>query len=390
LESFSEVLAMKMKSFYGATLRGALAAAQTEWGANAMLISSRPSPVDMRDLGQVEIVCALQEEDRPQQDTHSPSLDDLDSRPLKGASQTHGERLDIAALRQELDGMRRALSRLSLPAPSWLPRSSVLAEVYSSLLDSECDNELALDVIESVYERMSRSPGTTQPDELERIIATELASRIAHDREGPLPRTVALVGPPGAGKTSTMIKLAVTEGIKARRQTHLISLDCYRVGATEQLQAYASILGLGFQAVQNPNLLMQTIAAHKASGLILIDTPGVAKGEDDILSDIRRAFDGLDTRPDVHLILPATLRSADLRATAARFTAVAPSRIDFTRLDETDCYGPMVSLAAVADTPVGWLCDGQRIPEDIARASREGLAELVLSRHPTNRVRAVA
>jgi flagellar biosynthesis protein FlhF len=153
-------------------------------------------------------------------------------------------------------------------------------------------------------------------------------------------RITALVGPPGAGKTTTLVKLAVTHAVSGSGPVRLISADTHRIGGAEQLRTYAAILGVPFQAVENAGTLAQAIDSAPANAQILIDTPGMSPS---MLSEVGMdlaAFLGRRQDIDKHLVLTATANQLVLESAAQRFSICSPSKIVFTRLDETETLNP--------------------------------------------------
>lgn len=198
-------------------------------------------------------------------------------------------------------------------------------------------------------------------------------AELGHPRSGQ--KVAAFVGPPGAGKTSALIKLAIRYGISARRRVELLTLDTYRIAAAEELQAYAAILGIGCHVVDNIGNLGQALAERKQAELILIDTPGLGRDEmDDDLAQALANVKDLDT----HLVLAASMRSRDLARAAEQYSIFKPGKLLFTRVDETETFGPIVSQSDRMNLPVSFLSNGQRIPEDIAPATKEAVLSLVL------------
>ncbi len=121
-------------------------------------------------------------------------------------------------------------------------------------------------------------------------------------RAGASRKVVALVGPPGVGKTTTLIKLAARYGLASRKPAHIISTDVYRIAAADQLRSLASILGIGCDVVETPVALAQALEEHRSKDLVFIDTPGLANGEMEDGADLARL---IATHPeiDTHLVL---------------------------------------------------------------------------------------
>jgi flagellar biosynthesis protein FlhF len=266
--------------------------------------------------------------------------------------------------------------------------SSSLAELLSLLLGADLDGEIAHSVVDAVYQASAGDPAAALDavrGELTRRIRTnsDLGARSAGQR------VIALAGSPGAGKTTTLVKLAIRYGLTARRSLHLISTDDYRVGGADQLRSYASILGASFQIAGTASALAQALEEHRSKDLILIDTPGLTVSDLEPGNDLIRFIAG---RPGIeaHLVLMSSMRPADLYRVWNVFGAYKFARLIFTRTDETSALGGPFSLAARSGTPISFLSTGQGIPEDLECADASRIVDRILPRDPQWRATAAA
>jgi flagellar biosynthesis protein FlhF len=207
---------------------------------------------------------------------------------------------------------------------------------------------------------------------------------------GAEPRAVLLVGPAASGKTTTLVKLALRYGLRARQPLQLLSLDTLRIGGWEQLAAYARIAGLPCQPVHTPAGLDQALTEYSQKKLLLIDTPGFSPGDEAQHRALAAWLGAQRGFVEVQLVLSATARASCHLAAIQRFAPFAPAKLLFTHLDEAEDLGPVLETALRSGLPVSFLANGPQVPEDIEEASLDRLlASLALS-GPGSRRRASA
>ena len=185
------------------------------------------------------------------------------------------------------------------------------------------------------------------------------------------------VGPPGAGKTTTIAKIAAQQRSRQGRRLGLVAADGYRVGAVEQLRLYAEVIGAPLTVARSVDELDYALGTARRP--LLIDTAGRSPGDD----VSREMFRVVGRQPGVrtHLVLPANLPPAHVRRTFDRFLEARPSRVVITKLDEADSLAPLVGVLREANLPISFVGTGQRVPEDLHRATPPAIAAWVLGDH---------
>jgi len=385
---------MRLKSYFAATVEDAVAQARREMGDEALLVNSRKAPPEARHLGEYEVVIAAA------QSTSQAAPARVE--PAPAAVSVRPERWDrlaqeVADLRRQIERTAATLSQSAALSENAPRQTREWADAIAELIASEVPADLAAEIVEAARRRTvpepaagvrapGRVPPPVDPGRLRAALAAEISSRIEADatlgRPGASRRVVALVGPPGAGKTTTLVKLAATCGLSARRPAQILSVDTARIAAADQLRVCAGILGIGFQLLDTIGALSQALEEHRHKDLILIDTPGLGPKDLDHGLGLAQL---LATHPEVdtHLVLTVTMKTADLTRAVERFAIFRPRKLLFTRLDETEAFGSILNQAARTSMPVSFLAAGQQIPEDLEPASRERIVDLLIGRQAT-------
>jgi flagellar biosynthesis protein FlhF len=189
------------------------------------------------------------------------------------------------------------------------------------------------------------------------------------------PFVVALVGPTGAGKTTTAAKLAVGPQAFGGRRVGLLTLDTFRVGALEQLSAYAEIAGLPLEVVYHPREVRPALRRLASCEVIIVDTPGRSPRAQELNEGWREIL-GQVTPDEVHLVVPATLRLDLAAAMQDVFSPFGVTHMLLTKLDEVPGDSGIADLAMRLTYPARWITDGQEIPADLRPAGARIIAAL--------------
>ena len=192
------------------------------------------------------------------------------------------------------------------------------------------------------------------------------------------PKIVALIGPTGVGKTTTIGKLAAGFSIVDKRKVALITVDTYRVAAVEQLKTLGEFIGVPVEVAMTPSGLREALNLHMDKELIFIDTAGRSPYHDLHMSELRAFL--AKAQPDfTMLVMSATTQSADQHRIFQSFEAVTTHLI-FTKLDETVNAGSILNFLDKTTLPTAYLTNGQNVPHDIEAATPNILARYVIGK----------
>ncbi len=191
------------------------------------------------------------------------------------------------------------------------------------------------------------------------------------------PRIMAVVGPTGVGKTTTIAKLAAMHALNRRVSVAMVTTDNFRVGAVEQLKTYAKIMDVPLEVVASAQELAKALATHADKDLILIDTAGRSPRDSERIDEMKGY---LECHPGIeaYLCLSATTRSRELDEIVDTFGKLPITKLLFTKLDESSSFGCIVDAYLKHKLPLSYFSTGQKVPEDIEVATSRKLASMIV------------
>jgi flagellar biosynthesis protein FlhF len=269
-------------------------------------------------------------------------------------------------------------SRFVLSTPQSEGLHPTLASIFHRLVANGVDQTIASDLLQTMKRKLGPEDLWKEDfveNYLKEMIKGMAQAAVAMERPKKGGKVVALIGPTGVGKTTTVAKLAAHHFRKKGKVT-LATLDTYRVGAVEQLKIYAKMIGAPLAVSEGP--LREAVLRRQEGELILIDTAGRSHLNAADLEDLS-VLGRIDAPVETHLVLSSNTRERDLEEIIDRFSAVPIHYFLFTKTDETRNHGSLLTAMRKKGKPLSYLTTGQRVPEDIEIATPKRIADLVLN-----------
>ncbi len=275
---------------------------------------------------------------------------------------------EIRQLRQEVAGMRQVIEReMNRFTDERLRGCPVRATALDLMDEYGFDAGLARDVAMQI-------PLETEAHRGRGLMLGLISRKLPIAPVDPLEEggVIALVGPTGAGKTTTIAKLASRFAEKhAPRDVALVTTDTTRIGAREQLYGYGRQLGIAVHEANSGTDLDQLLERLKDYKLVLIDTAGLGPRDRALAAQLQWLRAARQVR--TLLVLPANTSFGDMDEVVRRFGAANLQGLVLSKLDETGRFGNALSVAVDHALPITWVTDGQDVPDDLHRASAANL-----------------
>jgi len=348
---------MRIKRFEAPDIQTAMAMIKKELGKDALILSTKKiasgkNGRDERNPDRIEVMAAVEQNLRPFPE--SPSQREHPCR--TGSFPADSIRITPSTEKNHLG------EGVHLEAHD-------LCQRFDNLLRSKADPAL----LEPLQQEAGKNRSRPAPDEVaawrDSLLARITARPMTVGRPGNQGIAISLVGNTGVGKTTTAAKIAAWYGVREGCRVVLLSMDCYRIGATDQLRAYARIMNIPCEVALRKKDFIQALARHQDKDLIIIDTAGKSPYDQGHIDELADWF-GQHNRIEPHLVLNATSKKELISKIVEVYKPLCPRGVILTKLDETRSYAGLCQQLVAANLPVSFITTGQRIPEDFLPASK--------------------
>lgn len=363
---------MNKLSFLGETPTIALRKAQEECGEDAIVISTKKiANANGLNKDMYEIVVAIEDEETKKNLVYTKSAI------TKANENQEAIKAQVYDFKEEILKMQHLLEQVQKSI--WNPKSQLFdltippefAPMYDIFEKNEFDQEMTYTIMKKTIKQLPISL-KSNPNKINDFFKLILRRVIPIKHEVPLRpqqrKIMMMVGPTGVGKTTTISKLAARYAYKLGQnyKVGIVTLDSFRVGAVEQLQAYTNIMRLPLEVVKKPDDLAEALLRLKDCNYIFIDTAGSSQYDIDkieLINDYQKKVEELPI--EKILVLPANVKHSDLLEIYKNYSILDIDYLTFTKLDETRSFGNLISFAHKTKKSITYFSIGQNVPDDL-------------------------
>lgn len=401
---------MKIKKYRASSIREALLRIKEELGPDAVILKTQEFKNPVSASEKVEVTAALDESSLPAPAEPPPPAHRItppDVYDHKGLRKAQWRNIDaeraatdkinlrvaasappvtlvdpalaenVQALRQDFAALRQELRSSARVSQEGVPED--FQPLSSALLRAGIPSNLVQDLLAELMiacpleERSGAQLWTHARKVLGHRILVAPRPQLRKGR----PLVQLFLGPTGVGKSTTIAKLAARALLAGNKGVAIVTTDCYRMGALEQMQAFAGAAEITLETVFGPEDVQEVFERLRDKSLVLVDTAGRSRNNREHLAELKALCDAI--HPDeVHLVLSLNTRDRDMEETVTQFRPMGVNRLAFTKQDETFEQGALLWLSLRTGIPLSFICTGQRIPDDICPAEKELVAHWVL------------
>lgn len=287
-----------------------------------------------------------------------------------------------AGVEKELTELKSAISKLSDGKSSEVAMKleEELMPYKEILSGNDFTEEEAWKMLREVKNSLSRDD-LRDKFKIEKNLKDLLKSKIIVSgpiKIGHKKKVVIFAGPTGVGKTTSLAKLGALLALKEQKRVAFVTIDTYRIAATEQLKKYAEIMKIPIYVVSDQKEFKQIIDKEKAE-VLLVDTSGRSHKNTLKISELKSYADQVDVELEKILCVSAATKKRDLMDILKAYEPLEVDNILITKVDETSYVGNIVDVADKYNKPISYVANGQEVPNDIFVANGEKLLNMMIS-----------
>ena len=287
----------------------------------------------------------------------------------------------IEVLSEQLDALKEAVTDFSnkiriVNKETSLMFSPEILSLYNKLLQSDVQEDLAKEIAAHTQEIINKKP--MDADGIIRQIVLDKLGEPAILKPKKYKQNVLLfIGPTGAGKTTTLVKLAAMLAFKQKLSVGLVNMDTYRIGAIEHIKIYSEIMDLPMQTAYNTDELKEAMKVLEDKDVVLIDTAGKSIKDEAYKKELAE-YINVCNADQIFLVLSIVTGHKASEDIISNYSFIQDYKLIMTKLDETGMWGNILNIANYAKKPIAYMTIGQNVPEDICEADMQQIAENIV------------
>jgi len=382
---------MQVKRYEVSSMSEALTKIKADMGSEAIILSAKK--MNSTGRSRIEVMAARDENVQLQKRNIISSLPPDNNRLMESNEDVYkffkseiNELKEIIRSVEKERSLNRELAELKetmdkffdiLGARKGKANRNINQKVYYQLLACGFSRASACSIAEAIVPRISLQDQISS-EEITGIIEGYIAKTIpaGNGKSKEEKRIKAYVGATGVGKTTTLAKLAARYSLIKKKSVGLVTIDTFRIAATEQLRTYAKIMGIRMEVASTKESFQKSLQLLSDKDIILIDTPGRSRVDDDGVNLVDAVIQnsGIET----NLLVSTTASEDNLNDIIKKYSAFNYDNLIVTKIDETSRFGILYDVINRAQKPVSYLTCGQNIPQDIEEVTPQKVANLMI------------
>ena len=370
---------MQIKKFRAASLKDAISLMKEQLGEEAVVLSTKVYEGDLKLGKKKEFEITAGFDDEPK--TKDFLIDD--NEPISFPNSSKNFETELKKLTNKIYGAANQTKEkkpekeiISAEKLKNKKAFSDFQEVIDILKYKEVDDLL----INTIVNQLKKYSMFLNKENIDNYVLSTISSMIPTSEfkitKGKTPKTIALIGPTGVGKTTCIAKLAVISKILHNLDIGLISIDTYRLGALDQLKIFAEVSNIDFLVAYEPSEMKSLMQKLKKKDLVFIDTVGRSQKNTSLLKGINDYLNEVNI-DEKYLVMSTTSTTKNMIDVADKFKSIKYDGFVFTKIDEAVTYGNILNVVNKFNTPIKYLTNGQVIPDDIIAADPDFIANLI-------------